>query len=49
MYNIEDYDYDLPEKLIAQSPAVERDRSRLLVVERETGAISTESELSQPL
>lgn len=40
MYNIEDYDYDLPERLIAQSPAATRDGSRLLVVDRKTGAIS---------
>jgi S-adenosylmethionine:tRNA ribosyltransferase-isomerase len=34
MFNIEDYDYHLPEQLIAQVPASSRDSSRLLVVER---------------
>ncbi len=30
--NLSDYDYTLPEELIAQEPAAERDRSRLLVL-----------------
>jgi S-adenosylmethionine:tRNA ribosyltransferase-isomerase len=34
MYNIEDYNYDLPEGLIAQVPAQNRDSSRLLLLER---------------
>ena len=34
-----DYDFDLPESLIAQAPLAERDASRLMVVHRETGAI----------
>jgi len=34
MFNIEDYNYDLPEELIAQVPKSSRDSSRLLVVER---------------
>jgi len=34
MYNLEDYNYDLPEKLIAQVPTTSRDSSRLLLVER---------------
>ncbi len=33
------FDYDLPEHLIAQEPAVERDAARLLVVRRETGTL----------
>jgi len=37
---IEDYDYDLPPDLIAQEPASVRDQSRLLVLDRETGAIT---------
>lgn len=35
----EDYNYDLPEELIAQEPAAERDGCRLLVMDRETGAL----------
>lgn len=34
-----DFDYSLPTDLIAQAPAPERDRSRLLVIERQTGAL----------
>lgn len=34
-----DFDYELPEQLIAQSPADQRDQSRLLVIERTTGAM----------
>jgi S-adenosylmethionine:tRNA ribosyltransferase-isomerase len=34
-----DYDYELPERLIAQSPLDRRDDSRLLVVNRATGEI----------
>lgn len=33
-----DFDFVLPEALIAQQPAPERDRSKLLVVRRETGS-----------
>ena len=32
-----DYYYDLPEELIAQTPAEPRDSSRLLVYDRATG------------
>ncbi|QTN31499.1 tRNA preQ1(34) S-adenosylmethionine ribosyltransferase-isomerase QueA [Akkermansiaceae bacterium] len=35
-----DYDYHLPEELIASRPLPERSASRMLVIERETGAIS---------
>ena len=34
-----DFYFDLPEELIAQTPIPERDHSRLLVLERETGRI----------
>lgn len=33
----EDFDYDLPQKLIAQTPLKERDQSRLLVLDSKTG------------
>jgi len=35
-----DFDYYLPEELIAQTPAAERDRSRLMVLDRKSGALS---------
>lgn len=34
-----DFWYDLPEELIAQTPLERRDGSRLLVLDRETGAL----------
>lgn len=34
-----DFDYDLPPELIAQEPAAERDGCRLLVMDRNTGAL----------
>ncbi|MDO5374592.1 MAG: tRNA preQ1(34) S-adenosylmethionine ribosyltransferase-isomerase QueA [Staphylococcus rostri] len=37
--NIEEFDYDLPESLIAQTPLKNRDKSRLLHLDRETGAV----------
>jgi S-adenosylmethionine:tRNA ribosyltransferase-isomerase len=36
---VADFDYDLPRELIAQRPAPHRDRSRLLVLDRRTGAV----------
>lgn len=39
MLTIHDFDYDLPESLIAQTPAEPRDSSRLLVLDRRTGAV----------
>jgi S-adenosylmethionine:tRNA ribosyltransferase-isomerase len=36
---IEDFDYELPKELIAQSPALERDKSRLMVLPRGAGDI----------
>lgn len=37
VFDINSYDYELPEELIAQSPAARRDRSRLLTLDRSTG------------
>ena len=35
----EDFDYNLPEELIAQTPLKKRDSSRLLVLDKETGEV----------
>ncbi|CAK8054241.1 tRNA preQ1(34) S-adenosylmethionine ribosyltransferase-isomerase QueA [Eupransor demetentiae] len=37
-YQLSDFDYDLPEELIAQTPLAQRDHSRLLVLNATTGA-----------
>lgn len=34
---LEEFNYDLPEELIAQTPIKNRDESRLLLLNRETG------------
>jgi len=36
---LEDFDYDLPHELIAQTPIKQRDTSRLLELDRQTGAM----------
>ncbi len=38
MFRLSDYNYNLPEQLIAQVPVKKRDQSRLMTVDRETGA-----------
>jgi S-adenosylmethionine:tRNA ribosyltransferase-isomerase len=38
-YKLADFDYSLPEKYIAQYPAPRRDRSKLMVIDKETGKI----------
>ena len=38
--NTADFDFHLPEELIAQTPLEKRDSSRLLIVDRETGQLS---------
>lgn len=40
MYRIEDYDFELREDLIAQTPAAGRDKSRLLLVDRRQETLS---------
>ena len=37
--NLHDFYYDLPEELIAQDPLSDRSSSRLMVLDKETGAI----------
>ncbi len=37
--NLSDFDYNLPEELIAQTPLEKRDSSKLLVLDKKTGAI----------
>ncbi|MDA9460379.1 S-adenosylmethionine tRNA ribosyltransferase-isomerase [Enterococcus mundtii 3F] len=39
MLTTEDFDFELPEELIAQTPLKDRDHSRLLVVDRKTGEL----------
>jgi S-adenosylmethionine:tRNA ribosyltransferase-isomerase len=39
IYTLKDFDYHLPEELIAQQPATPRDHSRLLIYNRKTGMI----------
>ena len=38
----DDFDYNLPEELIAQTPLEKRDNSKLMVVDKETGEITHE-------
>ncbi len=41
--NIEEYNYNLPEELIAQTPLLNRDQSKLLVLDKNNGGISHRS------
>ena len=38
--NLSDFDYNLPPELIAQTPLNKRDESRLLVLDKKSGALS---------
>ena len=40
MFELENYNYKLPEKLIAQKPAARRDQAKLLIMHRKTGKLS---------
>ena len=40
MFNLTDYHYELPAQLIAQQPVAQRDRSRLLCLDRQTNRLS---------
>ncbi|MBT4694175.1 MAG: tRNA preQ1(34) S-adenosylmethionine ribosyltransferase-isomerase QueA [Planctomycetaceae bacterium] len=46
--NLDDYDYNLPTKLIAQHPLVDRSAARLLVVDRNSGSITHRSVADLP-
>ena len=48
MFDIEDYDYNLPDELIAQVPLEDRDKSRLLVVDRSTESMKDRHFLDLP-
>jgi len=41
--NISDYDYDLPEKFIAQTPLLKRDESKLMLVDKKEGNLKHET------
>lgn len=43
LLRLEEFDYPLPEELIAQRPLAERDASRMLVLERATGGFADHS------
>ncbi|MBC1521043.1 tRNA preQ1(34) S-adenosylmethionine ribosyltransferase-isomerase QueA [Listeria aquatica] len=40
---VEDFDFDLPEELIAQTPLLDRTASRLMLVDKETGELKDET------
>lgn len=39
---VSDFDYNLPERFIAQTPASKRDKSKLMVVNRHTEPLNIE-------
>jgi len=41
--NINDFDYNLPQELIAQTPLIKRDSSKLLIMDKTTGQIKHEN------
>ena len=41
--NVTDFDYNLPEELIAQTPLKKRDSSKLLVLDKNNGDIKHET------
>ena len=45
---ITDFDYDLPGDLIAQQPPAERGQSRMLVMDRATGASASRANTGPP-
>jgi S-adenosylmethionine:tRNA ribosyltransferase-isomerase len=46
--DLDDYDFDLPQTCIAQTPPEERDGGRLLVLDRDTGQVDHDKVLSLP-
>ena len=48
MFSIEEYNYDLPRELIAQTPAFKRDESRLMTVDRNRKSFTDRSFLDLP-
>jgi S-adenosylmethionine:tRNA ribosyltransferase-isomerase len=48
MYTTDDFDFDLPDELIAQTPLEQRDQSRLMVLDRENETIAHRSFFELP-
>ena len=38
-YSVSQFDFELPEELIAQSPSEKRDHSRLMLLNKKTGEV----------
>ena len=45
LFNLDSYNYNLPESLIAQEPLIERDQAKLMVINRRTGQIKQGEEI----